>query len=60
MAWVGIKGQKCPKCGSNHTDEVQEPQGTPDLRKIYLKCFNCGEETYVGTYRKVGNSLVKT
>ena len=60
MAWVGIQGQKCPKCGSIYTDEVQKPLSAPDLREIYLKCFKCGEETYVGTYKKVGNTLVKT
>jgi len=59
MAWVGIQGQKCPKCGSSYTDEVQKPLSTPDLREIYLNCFKGGEETFYDIYKRVGNSLVK-
>lgn len=58
MAWVGIRGKRCPECGSFVTDELQVPSEGGE-RKVYLKCMNCGSENYYGTYRLQGSALVK-
>lgn len=58
MAWVGIDKMSCPKCGSNATAEIQIPTISPE-RKVYLKCYQCKQDTYWGTYTLVGNALVK-
>ena len=63
MAFVGVRGQKCPKCGSTLTDEVQkhpkETYSIYEIRDIYLRCFDCGTDTYIGRYKKVGHALVR-
>jgi len=60
MAYLGIQGDKCPKCGSTQTTEYSKPGGSSTTsREVMLKCYNCKGETSYGYYKLVGNSLVK-
>lgn len=61
MAYLGIQGQACPKCGSNLTTEVHKPTNPPNhpKREIYLSCKQCGTETFQGIYTNIGGKIVK-
>jgi len=58
MAYLGIQGEPCPKCGSRSTTEYSKPTVPPE-REVILKCYNCKKETSYGIYKPVGNTLVK-
>ena len=61
MAYLGLQGQACPKCGSILTTEVHKPTNPPDppKREIYLFCKQCGTQTYKGIYTNVDGRIVK-
>jgi hypothetical protein len=66
MAWVGISRSPCPKCSSHSTEELHRPlepgvrQTDPaNPRYVFLKCLECHHEEPYGTYKNVGNTLVK-
>lgn len=61
MAYIGIQGQPCPKCGSIGTVEIGKPTGGPNIeREVYLQCYECKHEESYGRYRLLANSLVKS
>jgi hypothetical protein len=52
----------CSKCGNHMTVENQKFTGGADgEREVYMKCMDpsCRTETFMGIYKKYGNSLVK-
>lgn len=58
MAYLGISGTLCPKCGSTSTTEYSKPTVYPE-REVILKCLQCKAETSYGIYKLVGKTLIK-
>lgn len=60
MAYVGIQGTPCPKCGSSATQEVHKPTGGGGHeRQISLYCHSCSHDAYWGVYKLLGNTLIE-